>query len=141
MSRTQITGLQILDSTLVDADIDAAANIGSSKLATTLSGKTLSTATLGTDLSAGGFKITSLAAPTSDNDAARKSYVDGVAQGLDIKASARLATTVNITLSGEQTIDGVSAVTGNRVLVKNQTTAADNGVYVVDSGKIVVRRL
>ena len=72
--------------------------------------------------------------PTLDLHAASKSYVDAVAQGLDPKASVRLATTANITLSGAQTIDGVAAVAGDRVLVKNQTTGAQNGIYVVASG-------
>ena len=53
-------------------------------------------------------KITNLATPSADGDAASKSYVDGVAQGLDVKQSVQAATTANITLSGTQTIDGVS---------------------------------
>lgn len=79
-------------------------------------------------------RITSLADPTSNQDAATKAYVDSVAQGLDAKDSCRVATTGNITLSGEQTIDGVAVVTGDRVLVKNQSTASQNGIYVCDSG-------
>ena len=75
-------------------------------------------------------KITNLATPTADSDAASKSYVDGVAQGLDIKEAARVATTVNITLSGTQTIDGVSVVADDRVLVKDQNTASENGLYL-----------
>lgn len=51
-----------------------------------------------------------------------------------IKDPCACATTASITLSGEQTIDGVSCVTGNRALVKNQTSSVDNGVYVVDTG-------
>jgi phage-related tail fiber protein len=74
-------------------------------------------------------------APTSALHAATKSYVDAAIQGLDIKASCRVATTgANITLSGLQTIDGVSLVAGDRVLVKDQTNAPDNGIYVVSSG-------
>ena len=75
-------------------------------------------------------KITNLATPTADGDAASKSYVDGVAQGLDIKEAARVATTANITLSGTQTIDGVSVVADDRVLVKDQNTASENGLYL-----------
>lgn len=75
-------------------------------------------------------KITGLADPTNAQDAATKNYVDSVAQGLDVKASVRAATTANITLSGAQTIDGVAVVAGDRVLVKNQTTTAENGIYV-----------
>ena len=52
---------------------------------------------------------------------------------LEFDVTAKLATTTNITLSGEQTIDGVPAVTGDIILVKNQSTSANNGVYVVSS--------
>jgi phage-related tail fiber protein len=79
-------------------------------------------------------RITNLAAPTADSDAATKGYVDAARQGLDVKDSVRAATTANITLSGTQTIDGVSVAVGNRVLVKNQSTASQNGIYVVASG-------
>lgn len=79
-------------------------------------------------------KITSLADPTNAQDAATKAYVDATKQGLDVKDSVRAATTGNITLSGTQTIDGVSVVAGNRVLVKNQSTASENGIYDVVSG-------
>jgi len=79
-------------------------------------------------------KITNLAAPTDANDAARKADVDAARSGLDVKDSVRAATTANITLSGEQTIDGVSVVAGNRVLVKNQSTASQNGIYVAAAG-------
>ena len=75
-------------------------------------------------------KITSLADPTADADAANKGYVDGVAQGLDVKDSVKATTTANITLSGTQTIDGVSLSADDRVLVKNQNTASENGLYL-----------
>jgi len=79
-------------------------------------------------------KITGVGTPTADGDAATKSYVDNVAQGLDAKASCRAATTGNITLSGTQTIDGISTIAGDRVLVKDQSTASQNGIYVVAAG-------
>lgn len=79
-------------------------------------------------------KITNLADPTADTDAANKRYVDIARQGLDFKDSVRVATTANITLSGTQTIDGVAVVAGDRVLVKDQTTASQNGIYTVAAG-------
>ena len=94
-----------------------------------LTGGTLSGA-----LAMGTNKITGLGTPTADADAVTKSYVDAIAQGIDAKASVVATTTANITLSGAQTIDGVSVIAGNRVLVKDQTTASDNGIYLCASG-------
>lgn len=79
-------------------------------------------------------KVTGVGTPTADQDAATKAYVDSVAQGIDAKASCAAATTTNITLSGTQTIDGYALGVGQRVLVKDQSSAAENGIYVVASG-------
>jgi hypothetical protein len=79
-------------------------------------------------------RLTNLAEPTNAQDAATKNYVDSVAQGLDVKSSVIVATTANITLSALQTIDGISVVANDRVLVKNQTAPAENGVYLAQSG-------
>jgi len=85
------------------------------------------------DFGFGGFKLTNLADPVSNTDATNKQYVDSVAQGLDVKASVIAATTANITLSGAQTIDGIAVSDGDRVLVKNQTTQSQNGIYVASA--------
>lgn len=87
-----------------------------------------------TDVSLASHKITNLATPTLTTDAATKGYVDTAIQGLDAKGSVRVATTANITLSGTQTIDGIAVAAGDRILVKDQTTASANGIYVVATG-------
>jgi len=79
-------------------------------------------------------KITALATPVADTDAATKAYVDSTAEGLDVKDSVKIATTANITLSGTQTIDGVAISADERVLVKDQSTATQNGIYLCKSG-------
>lgn len=71
--------------------------------------------------------------PSSALHAATKQYVDALSAGLKFKEAVATATTANITLSGEQTIDGV-LTSSSRVLVKNQTTASQNGIYVSSSG-------
>lgn len=79
-------------------------------------------------------KIVDLATPTGANDAATKAYVDSIAAGIQPKALVLAATTGNIGLSGEQTIDTVPLVTGDRVLVKDQTLPEENGIYEVAVG-------
>lgn len=79
-------------------------------------------------------RLTNLLEPVDPQDAATKYYVDASRSGLDVKQSVRVATTGPITLSNIQTIDGVSLVAGDRVLVKDQASAAANGIYVVASG-------
>ena len=87
-----------------------------------------------TSLTLGGLtSVTVTQDPTSALQLATKQYVDNIAQGLSTKAPVLCATTANITLSGEQTIDGVTT-SASRVLVKNQSTAANNGIYLSGSG-------
>lgn len=75
-------------------------------------------------------RISGVATPVDANDAVNKSYVDATRQGLDVKDSVRAATTGPITLSGLQNIDGITIAEGDRVLVKNQMSPQDNGIYI-----------
>ncbi len=75
-----------------------------------------------------------VATPTDANHIATKGYVDAARQGLDVKQSVRVASTAPVAiataLEAGDTVDGVELVAGDRVLLKNQTTASENGIYV-----------
>ena len=81
--------------------------------------------------------ITNVADPVNTQDAATKGFVEATSQGLDVKDSCVAATTANITIStalnNGDTLDGVTLSTNDRVLVKDQSTASQNGIYVVGS--------
>jgi phage-related tail fiber protein len=152
-----VTSTMIADGTIVNGDIASGAAITLDKLAvnplnranhtgtqlastisdlaTTVQGYRLDQFAVPTSsLNINSQRLTNVANPSADNDAANKGYVDATRQGLDIKDSVRVATTANITLSGTQTIDNVAVIAGDRVLVKDQTTQTANGIYVVASG-------
>ena len=81
--------------------------------------------------------ITNLADPVNTQDAATRGFVEATSQGLDVKDSCVAATTANITIStalnNGDTIDGVTLATNDRVLVKDQSTASENVIYLVGS--------
>lgn len=89
------------------------------------------------------YKITNLAAPASDGDAANKSYVDAAINGLSWKQSVRAASSAAGTLSSGfangSTIDGVTLATGDRILIKDQASAVQNGIYIVQAAGAPVR--
>lgn len=80
-------------------------------------------------------KIINLADPTAQQDAATKAYVDAVALGLSPKKAVRVASTANVVIASAlingSVVDGITLATGDRVLLMNQTTPAENGIYVV----------
>lgn len=108
------------------------------------------------------YKITNLADPSADSDAANKGYVDSVAQGLNIHDPVAAATTTTLaattggtvtynngtsgvgatlTLQNALTVlDGYTLVTGDRIIVKNEVATANNGVYTINSAKTVLTR-
>ena len=120
---------------LVAADIPSIAHTKISDFDDGVRANTLSAmAAPSSDLSLNSQKITNLATPSATTDAANKAYVDSVSQGLDVKDSVKVATTANITLSGTQTIDGVAVSADERVLVKDQSTQTQNGLYLCKAG-------
>ena len=124
----------------LDIDSTVTTNSGSQ----TLTNKTLGSGTsLSANLDAGTNKITNLGAPTNSTDAATKAYVDAVSEGLHVHAAARVYSSANIDLStaleAGDTIDGITLVAGDRVLVNGQTTQSQNGIYVVQSSGAAVR--
>lgn len=139
MAVTKIRGnTQIIDGTIVDAQISSSAAIATSKLADGSNFiKRDGSVEFTADQSMGLNRITNLAAPQSDNDAARKIDVDTAAAGLDLKQSVRAATTTSGTLASSfangSVIDGVTLSTGDRILIKNQVDATENGIYIVNA--------
>jgi len=127
--------------------VDASKNIsGITTLSATTVAGTLSTAaqtnvtslgTQATALNMGSNKITNLATPTQATDASTKAYVDASKQGLDVKDSVKVATTAAGTLASSfeatDTVDGVALVAGDRILIKDQAVASENGIYTVNA--------
>lgn len=142
MATTQIVKRQIADGAIDNSKVQAGAGIETSKLAEGADllkrdGSVLLTG----NLDANNNKITNVSTPTANGDVANKSYVDTAISNLnslfDAKGSVRVATTTNGTLAtafaNGQTIDGVTLATGNRILLKNQSTQSENGIYTVSA--------
>ena len=132
MATSKIKKRQIENLQIVDADVAAGAAIATSKLADGTS--FMKKDGLGGNYNANNLRILGVADPVADTDAVPWGAVKNLIAGLSPKEAVRAATTANITLSGTQTIDAVAVVAGDRVLVKNQTNASQNGIYVCATG-------
>jgi hypothetical protein len=117
--------------------VTATSQVGVSDITTTLgytpvnkSGDTMN----GNLVISAGMKITLADAPSVGTDAVNKNYVDSLVAGLTWKNAVKVLSASDISLTGTQTIDDVAVIDGDRVLVIGQTTASQNGIYVVAAG-------
>lgn len=145
LSYNDSTGAISVDTTIIQAVVSGVSNteIGyldgvTSAIQTQIDSKlALAGGTMTGAIAMGTNKITGLGTPTADADAATKAYVDAATAGLNVHGAVQAATTANITLATDvengDTLDGVTLATGNRILVKNQTTKSQNGVYTVNA--------
>lgn len=146
MPETTIASRQIRDGAITNAKVAAGAAIATTKLADgTKFIQSDGTVAFTTDQSLGNNKITNLATPSSNSDAANKSYVDNKLAELPSAYKYRnvhAASTANINLSnpGTSVFDGHTLVNGDRLLVKDQSTPAQNGIYVFDSSSTALTR-
>jgi len=135
MPETTIASRQIRNGAITNEKVAAGAAIDSSKLAdgANFVKKDGSVAFTGAQ-SMGNNKLTSLGTPTNSGDATTKGYVDTLIDGLPTAyryRNVKVASVANITLSnpGTSTFDGIALTSGDRVLVKDQSTASQNGIY------------
>lgn len=147
---TTIQKRQIADGAIDDSKIQAGAGIASTKLADGANFiKKDGTVAMVGSLNMGSQPITNVSAPSAGTDAANRNYVDieitKVSSLFTSKGTVRVATTLNGALlsayANAQTIDGIVLVTGDRILIKNQTAQAENGVYTVNATGAPTRAL
>ena len=136
MAQTQIRGsTQIQDASIPAVKLAASLNLATSQLQDgALFIKSDGTVSMTTSLNMGGFRIINSAAPTSAGDVATKSYVDALVNGLTIHPFCRLVAVTNSAITGLLTIDGITLVDGDRVLLTEQTNGTQNGPWVGHSG-------
>ena len=133
-----LDGVTSVIQTQIDSKLTASSNLSDVSSASTAR-TNLGLGTIATqdanNVSISGGSVTGLGDPSSTSDAATKNYVDQAVAGLRTRTIAEAATTANVDLTADlqngDTIDGVTLVTGDRVLVKDQTTASQNGLYIV----------
>jgi hypothetical protein len=135
---TDIAGLTPTDSNFIVGDGSNFVTESGSTARTSLGLGSISTQA-SSNVSITGGSVTGLGSPSNSSDAATKNYVDEAVAGLRTRIIAEVATTANVNLSNGleagDSIDGVTLVAGDRVLVKDQSTATENGLYLaVSSG-------
>lgn len=144
---SQLAGNQIKDGAITNAKVAAGAAIATSKLADgSLFIKEDGSNPFTTDQSMGNNKLTNLATATNANDAVPLTQVESLISALqnmfDAKESVRAASTANVTVSnpGTSSFDGVTLSSGQRLLLRAQSTAAQNGIYIFNgSGSALTR--
>lgn len=147
MATTQISKRQLLDGIIDDAKVQAGAAIALSKISggTSLI-KNDGTVAMTGALNMGSQLITNVLTPSATTDAANKSYVDGLIAGLnamfDHKDGARAGSTANVNIAnpGTAVFDGVTLANGERILLKNQTAPAENGIYIFNGSGVAMTR-
>ena len=120
----RVTGTQAVTSSDITSLVDSAyVNVGGDTMSGSL---TFSSGT-----------VTGLPAPSGDTDAVNKAYVDSFSTGLSWKNAVRVATPTKITTfeGVDALVDGVTLAAGDRILVKNQTVPAENGIWIVNAGQ------
>jgi hypothetical protein len=147
MAVTQTSQRQIADGAINDAKVQAGAAIASSKLADGANFiKKDGTVAMTGALNMGSQLITAVQTPSAGTDAANKNYVDTLVSNTknlyDQKDSVRAATTANVTVAnpGTAVFDGVTLAANDRLLLKNQTTPAENGIYVFNGSGVALTR-
>lgn len=127
MAYSQLSNTTLLFSNGADPDV----NLTSGSGVLTLNGP-----------SSSNVRLTGIAAPMSNTDAANKTYVDSYVQGLGIREPVVAASTENVAVTSmvnTAALDGVTLATGDRILLKNQTVASENGIWVVGASTTAVR--
>lgn len=136
MAQTQINGATQIRSESILSDRIAEGTIADDRLYEDYI-KADGTRSMTADLDLDGYRITSVGDPSASSDAATKAYVDGLIQGFDWKQSVKVATiepgTLSSSFANGQTVDGVTLATGDRILIKDQSTGTENGIYVVNA--------
>jgi hypothetical protein len=128
---SSVSGLTSVSATSLTGTLQTAAQANVTSLGS-LNGLTIAASQT---ISMGSNRVTNVTNPTGDQDAATKSYVDAVKTGLDVKDSVRVATTVSLPLAtgfiAGAVVDTIPLVIGDRILIKDQAVAVENGIYIV----------